>query len=238
MNVMLWKLPGIKLKFHVKHIEGAAPMHQLLVVAGGRAPQQQWLQQVAAGRQIYCADRGAAYALAAQLRPRAVFGDGDSAEATVYEQAEALGAELRNFPPAKDDTDLQLLLSQLPAGDILASGIWGGRFDHLYSNVFTLLGLKQQRQCQVVLADEQELLVLLKATEAVTLELEQPAKAVSLLALGAQAKASISGVRWPLQQAPLRQLYPYSISNEALSGQSLECCCHSGALGLYICWRE
>lgn len=238
----LFVLPELELRvmFHVKHHTVAlSPADTLLVVAGGRGPKIEWLHSISSGKKIYCADRGAEYCLAAGCVPAELFGDCDSSSQAVYRQARAAGTEVHSFNPAKDDTDLQLLLHNLPEGDILASGIWGGRFDHLYSNVYTLLGVKKQRDCRVILADDKEFMLLLTEGESVELKLQAVAEAVSMLLLSDSATVDFTGVRWPLQQATLRQLYPYAISNEVLEGAvKIRCTCHSGALGLYIRWAE
>lgn len=235
MESKLFVLPQLKLRvmFHVKHVEPFFTVADLLLVAGGRAPQLSWLQQVAADKALYCADRGVDACLAAGLVPLELFGDCDSSTQTVYAKAAALGSTVHSFNPAKDDTDLQLLLQNLPAGDIIATGIWGGRFDHLYSNVFTLLGAKKKRHCQVLLADTKEMMLLLTAGEAAELELKQKPMAISLLPLTAEAQVDFKGVRWPLNNAKLEQLYPYAISNEQ-SEKKICCICSSGAVGLYI----
>lgn len=239
MESKLFVLPQLKLRvmFHVKHGTALSPVEDILLVAGGRAPRLSWLQQVAAGKALYCADRGADACLAAGLVPLELFGDCDSSTQTVYAKVAALGSKVHSFNPAKDDTDLQLLLQNLPAGDIVATGIWGGRFDHLYSNIFSLLGAKKQRCCQVLLADTKELMLLLTAGEAAELELRQKPVAISLLPLTAEAQVDFKGVRWPLSNAKLEQLYPYAISNEQ-SEKKICCICSSGAVGLYIYWQE
>ena len=223
--------------FHVKH-SAAEATNDLLVVAGGRSPEPEWLRSVSMHKAVYAADRGAACCLAAGIVPLELFGDCDSTSPAVYKKAQQSGTLVHSFNPAKDDTDLQLLLHNLPAGDIIASGIWGGRFDHLYSNVFTLLGIKQERHCQVLLADEKELLLLLTAAEAVELKLNAPVEALSLLPLTERTIVDITGVRWPLARQELRQLYPYSISNVPLPAAAVGCTCSSGAVGLYIKWQE
>ncbi|WP_293695174.1 thiamine diphosphokinase [uncultured Phascolarctobacterium sp.] len=242
MAAKLFVLPELELRvmFHVKHHAAAlSPNEDLLVVAGGRGPQNEWLHSVSSGKKIYCADCGAEYCLAAGCVIAELFGDCDSSSQAVYKQARAAGTEVHSFNPAKDDTDLQLLLQNLPEGDIIASGIWGGRFDHLYSNVYTLLGVKKQRGCQVILADDKEFMLLLTEGESAELKLQVAAEAVSLLPLSESTTVDFTGVRWPLQQAILRQLYPYAISNEMRDGADKICCsCHSGALGLYIRWAE
>ncbi|MGM9583280.1 MAG: thiamine diphosphokinase [Phascolarctobacterium sp.] len=239
--------------FHVKHDEAeatadvgqfnakeAAAAQTKLLLAGGRAPAKAWLQALGKDYTVYCADKGASYALEVGLSPALVVGDCDSAAHTVYERAHKLGAKLDIHPPAKDDTDLQLLLEQLPQcqGMLVATGIWGGRFDHLYSNVYSLLAYKEKQGCQVVLADDQELLVLLTANESVEVSLRSlsSVQAISLLPLAASSSVSITGVRWPLQEAELTQQRPYAISNEPLASK-LACTCHYGKIGLYFHWQ-
>ena len=233
----LFVLPELELRvmFDVQK----QPGDTFVGVGGRRRPQKEWLARGSSDKKIYCADRGAEYCLAAGCVPAELFGDCDSSSQAVYRQARAAGTVVLSFNPAKDDTDLQLLLHNLPEGDILASGIWGGRFDHLYSNVYTLLGVKKQRDCRVILADDKEFMLLLTAGESVELKLQALAEAVSMLPLSDSTTVDFTGVRWPLQQATLRQLYPYAISNEVLEGAEKICCtCHSGALGLYIRWAE
>lgn len=242
MTDKLFVLPELELRvmFHVKHHAAAlSPAADLLVVAGGRGPEPEWLHNVSCGKKIYCADRGAEYCFAAGCAPAELFGDCDSSSQAVYQQAQAAGTVVHSFNPAKDDTDLQLLLHNLPEGDILASGIWGGRFDHLYSNVYTLLGVKKQRGCRVILADDKEFMLLLTEGESAELKLQAAAEAISLLPLSESTTVDFTGVRWPLQQSTLRQLYPYAISNEMRDDAEKICCtCHSGVLGLYIRWAE
>lgn len=209
------------------------------VIAGGRKPAAAWLQSVADGcsGDIYCADAGAAYCLEAGLQPKLLFGDGDSASEAVYNNLAKLGTVIKRFEPEKDDTDLQLLLKNI-TGSIIVSGIWGGRFDHLYSNVFSLLSYKKQQLCSVVLADEKEVMVLLSAKENVCIELQDihKVKAVSLLPLSQEAKVNLSGVYWPLTEGILQLLHPYAVSNIPL--ENFRCECLQGDVGLYICFEE
>lgn len=229
----------------------------VIALAGGRAPDVFWLRQLAAlydsqssGEEkssgqtlLCCADRGLQYAQAAGLAPALVVGDGDSATAEAYAKARLAGAVIHRHDPAKDDTDLQLLLRELPPCDLIVSGIWGGRFDHLYSAVFSLVGWREKRlargeSCRVLLADEREALLLLAAGEEYRLSLRPQArlKAVSLLPFSADAEASVSGVRWPLRRAKLPLFYPYAVSNELLPGaRSFTAACDRGSIGVYLC---
>lgn len=209
-----------------------------MIVAGGRAPQSRWLQQAAAEFEVSCADKGAVYCLQAGIYPWLLCGDGDSAGSDVYARLEQGKTEIVRFNPLKDDTDLQLLLTRQGKANLLASGIWGGRFDHLYSNIYSLLAYKRQAGCAVILADEQEVMVLLSEGEQAKISLpkQESVKAVSLLPLTPKVQTSISGVYWPLQEAELKMLHPYAISNVPLN--DVLCSCQQGELGLYFCFAE
>ena len=213
-----------------------------LAVAGGRAPSPAYLKdmvRLCPAAELFCADKGADYALAAGLVPRLLVGDEDSGSHITYERCAALGTQIEKHDPLKDATDLQLLLAKLPSAPLIISGIWGGRFDHLFSALYSLLSW-QQRQgqpCPVFLADEAEVLLLARGGEKWTFALKEPkkAEAVSLLPFTETAFASIEGVRWPLKGACLKQLQPYAVSNVLTAGGSnFTACCEDGALGIYL----
>lgn len=238
MSAAIWNLPECGVTFHVKHGGEAAPGFNV-AVAGGRAPDQGWLRELARQKKIYCADRGTQYCLEAGLSPALVVGDCDSADKEIYAKAGSLGAQIFVHPTAKDDTDLQLLLESLPQGDVVATGIFGGRFDHLFSNVYSMLAFKKRRACRVLLADEREFLLLLGGGENVEIYLKnkEAVGAISLLPLSASCRVDIGGVRWPLADALLTQARPYAISNEP-QNEKFTCGCLSGSVGLYIKWRD
>lgn len=209
----------------------------LLAMAGGNPPESLWLQETAGHSAVFCADKGIEACLNAGIVPKALWGDCDSTSAELYARAQRLGTEVHSFPREKDDTDLQLLLKELPEGDLICSGVWGGRFDHLYSNVFSLLQYKLKRKNQVLLADSRELMVLLQAGEAAELSFKIKPYSVSLLPLSSKTMVDFSGVHWPLSNAELELLHPYAISNEA-EEKSIVCKCHNGYVGLYCCFEK
>ena len=137
------------------------------------------------------------------------------------------------FNPAKDDTDLQLLLNNLPLkSNLLITGIWGGRFDHLYSNVFSLCSYKKRTNTAVIMADEQELMVLLAAGESLEFTAGSDFQALSLIPLE-NSCVSLIGTRWPLKKAELLTSYPYAVSNE-ITSEVVKMSCHSGFAGFYL----
>ena len=232
MNSKIFKLP----QFTAEVILPKQYNETNLVVAGGRIPDIAWLQEVAATQKLYCADKGVEVCLKAKLVPTELYGDGDSGAKEAYEKAKALGTAVMSFPVEKDDTDLQLVLQNLKACDLICTGVWGGRFDHLYSNVFSLLSYKEKHQAQVILADEKEAMLLVTAKEIVKLFLHKKVKALSLLPLSDVNKVTLKNVRWELEAAELKLLHPYAISNIPQDEVTFECL--EGRIGLYLCFEE
>ena len=232
MNTKLFKLP----QFTAEVILPKQYNETKLVVAGGRTPEVAWLGEVATTKKLYCADKGIEVCLQANLVPTALFGDGDSGSKEAYEKAQTLGTKVETFPVEKDDTDLQLVLQNLEGSDLICTGVWGGRFDHLYSNVFSLLSYKEVHQAQVILADDKEAMLLVTAKEAVKISLHKKVKALSLLPLSEVNKVTLKNVRWELQEAELKLLYPYAISNIPQDEFTFECL--DGKIGLYLCFEE
>ncbi len=256
-------LPDVDVLFHVKHHILKADRHDILIVAGGRKPDNNWLQYVVAGgrksddkwvpymgvqRKVFCADKGVEYCISNDLLPYLLFGDQDSTQKKYYDDVAARGTIVKTFPSLKDDTDLQLVLNEIPenATSIVATGIWGGRYDHLFSNVYSLLTCQDRLECPILLADEQELMILLQDTKEVKLNFlySKKVEAISILPLSASATVSIDGVYWPLDKEVVSQTKPYAISNQLADVEAcdeknnkIQCICHQGKIGLYIKWH-
>lgn len=210
----------------------------LVLMAGGRGPDPEWLKKAAADFPLYAADRGSDYCLRAGLWPVFACGDRDSGHAASWEQMKQRGCRIKTFLVNKDDTDLSLLLRELPdRACLLASGVWGGRADHLFANMLTLLNYQKERGGLVVMADDREILVFLEKGERAEWEADKTPKAVSLLPFSPEAKVSISGVRWPLEHAILKQQNPYAISNR-MADRILGASCEEGTVGLYMTYME
>lgn len=219
-------------KFVLKNIKNAGD-EVIVACAGGRKPELNWFKQAAAGRQVYCADKGVEICLDAGFKPQLLCGDADSAGTDYLKQARAEKIKTLLFNPDKDDTDWQLLLKNLPqAACLLATGIWGGRFDHLYSNVFSLYNYKKNTGAAVIMADDAELMVLLTDGESLEFTPAADFTALSLLPLQ-NSSISLTGTKWPLKEAELLVNYPYAVSNE-ITDSTVSVVCHSGCVGFYL----
>ncbi len=205
----------------------------IMASAGGRKPEINWFKTAAEGKKVYCADKGIEICLDAGLLPELLCGDADSAGADYLQQAQKKNIKTVLFNPEKDDTDLQLLLTMLPQKmPLLITGIWGGRFDHLYSNVFSLLAYKIKNNVPVIMADESEIMMLLTAGDCLEFIPQQEFTALSLLPLQ-DSNVSIKGVKWPLDEAELLVDNPYAVSNE-ITEKSVMIKCHKGCTGFYL----
>ncbi|MDR1049143.1 MAG: thiamine diphosphokinase, partial [Synergistaceae bacterium] len=130
-----------------------------LLVLGGRAPDPEWLRFAASGRTVWAVDRGAEACRAAGVVPELALGDFDSLDAGGRAWLEELGVGTEAYPPDKDYTDFQLALRRAGAGrGLLVTGCWGGRFDHAFANVFSILWGREWDAEVHAFADEAEAL--------------------------------------------------------------------------------
>lgn len=209
-------------------------------MAGGRKPDLAWLKQAAEGKIIVCADKGVSYCKEAGVIPEYLLGDGDSAQAD-FDWAGQNGVQVRKYDAYKDKTDLQLALEfieqQPDVGLLLATGIWGGRFDHAYSALFSVLAFNKKTSVPAILLDENETMFLFCKENELTLDFNAIPEVISVLPFSDRIKVSLSGCEWPLDKSIIERDNPYAVSNrlkfdETKVGFAL----HEGICGLYFCF--
>ena len=215
----------------------------LLVVAGGRRPAASWLEQVFRSFSArWCADSGLVYCLEAGVLPDRLVGDGDSTPSEVWNRAVDAGVSVSKHPVEKDLTDLQLALftagKELPGRPVLVTGCWGGRFDHLWANIFSALWAREQDVRILAFADEKECLFLLEGHESLDLCVsERTNGVVSLLPLTSEcAGVDLENVRWELKDSLLLQKHPYTVSNRTEGKGNISVRLQKGILGVYCGW--
>lgn len=209
-----------------------------LVVAGGRAPAQDWLTGLPAWTTV-CADRGVDYALAAGRRVALLVGDGDSGKSALYAEVAKTGV-VQQHPVDKDDTDLQLLLQELEKESchLVVTGVFGGRLDHLQSALRSLIAYKKRTGKQVLLADGTETLAILFPGELCIADVKtQKLPILSVLAFKDNSVATADHLRWPLNKTKLDLDHPYTLSNRPLD-EEMWTQCDEGKIGMYLCFEE
>ena len=223
------KLPEIEIEYST-----ALPREQLVLIGGGRQPDGRWLQQLAAGRKIWCIDHGVDICCQNNLIPELVLGDFDSCQTDSLIWAQKNGASTEQFNSRKDFTDTQAALTKARASNAytILTGALGKRFDHTYSTIFSF-GYTGNKGC---IADEQETIIFIYPDEAITIIPEFIPKAVSLLPVTDTVQGvTTRGLYWELKNAELKQNAPYTVSNELKPGeQKLHIAICNGILAVYI----
>lgn len=204
-----------------------------LIIAGGRRPEINWFKSVAQGKKIFAVDKGVELCRELNILPEKIIGDFDSAENSAVDWAAAKNIPIERHPIDKDFTDTQLALSKIkkPA---LITGIFGGRFDHSFSNVFSCANVP----LKIILADEREIIFYVKSGESFSVKFFQKPLALSLLPISEICGGvTINNVHWKLENATLAQDLPNAISNRVESSE-IKISVGNGTLAVYFCFSE
>ncbi len=191
---------------------------KVLILANGEPPSQMLLAQLAAEHDLFIATDGAALkAVRLGTLPDIVSGDFDSLDL----DAARLALPDAEFLPTPDQykTDLEKAFNiarDRGASEITIAGAAGGRIDHTLGNFSRLLRWREDLPDfpVVVVEDGSEVRAM---TGEMTLMTEL-GDAVSLLSFDGQARVSISGVRWPLEDH-LLSVGMGGLLNEAVAPQ-------------------
>lgn len=166
---------------------------------------------------IIAADGGARHALSLGIIPSVIIGDFDSLTETEVSVYADMGVHMLRYPPAKDETDLELaLLHAIRAGyePIIILGGYGGRLDQSLGNL-ALLSAPEALSAHVRLDDG--LTEAFFISEQATL-LGQAGDTVSLLPWGVSAEGvSTEGLVYPLNRETLLPYRTRGISNQMLT---------------------
>ncbi len=162
---------------------------------------------------IFC-DSGLKHLDQLQTEPNLIVGDFDSHENP------HLDVETIVLPCEKDDTDTVFAVKEaVKRGfeDFLLIGVVGARFDHTLGNVSILLYLDSLGKKSSIIDDYSEMEIISDKPVYIS---DQYAF-FSLLNISGCAKGiSISGAKYPLENAEIFCEYQYGISNEVLPGES------------------
>ena len=212
----------------------------LLMVLGGRAPSPEWFASLHLGGPVWAVDRGVETCHQCDLVPDRLIGDCDSASPQSWQWAARSGAPVFQYESDKDLTDFQLALDLAAETGVnyclAVTGIFGGRFDHLWSAVLSFLH-RSDGYIPLLLADDREGLLVLKGEERLSVGFEARPEALSLIPFSRECwGVSCGGVRWPLEDVVLEYRDPYSVSNRL--GDDMKVCVEvkSGLLGFYWEW--
>jgi thiamine pyrophosphokinase len=150
------------------------------------------------------------------LKPDLLIGDLDSVDASELAEVIDAGIDIRRFPPAKDQTDLELALEYaLKNGytQIVIAYPFGNRVDHTLGNL-SVLSRPDLAGITLSLDDGQVEARLLDASASLS---AQPGELISLIPWGAPVEGiTTQGLEYPLKNESLVPWQTRGISNVAL----------------------
>lgn len=180
---------------------------------------------------VIAADAGYESARALGVKADLLLGDYDSAPAPKIE-----GNTVR-LPAEKDDTDTYYAVRKaLEIGfeEVVILGGMGGRFDHTFANLQTLLFLANHGVRGYLVDETTEITVLLPGTY------EIPRQEDVYLSLFTTEKettgVTLRGLKYPLTNHTIRNEFPVGVSNE-FAAENATISLKSGGLYLMICRR-
>ena len=220
------KLPQCEINF-----TPAISDSEILLTAGGRRPNEKFFKAVAQGRKIFAVDKGIEICKACNILPQILIGDFDSAENAAVNWAIENKIPIERHPVEKDFTDTQLALELLRGkNSAIVTGIFGGRLDHLFSNIFTCANSETRN----FLADEREIIFYMKGGESVEVIFFEKPFALSLLPISKIcAGVTSKNLHWELDNATLQQNFPNAVSNRVESSK-IKISVETGTLAIYL----
>ena len=189
-------------------------MPRAILFANGDPPDPGFARQLIQPADILiAADGGARHAAALGLIPSVIIGDFDSISVDELSQFASAGTRLERYPPAKDETDLELALNHaLRAGcsPIIILGAYGGRLDHSLG-IFSLLSDPLYRAAGVRSEDGQTEAFFISQPAEID---GAPGDTVSLIAWGQPAEGvTTEGLEYPLKAETLSPYRTRGVSN-------------------------
>ena len=162
---------------------------------------------------VFC-DSGLKHLDGLQIEPSLIVGDFDS------HVNPHLDVETIVLPCEKDDTDTVFAVKEaVKRGfeDFLLVGVVGARLDHTLANTSILLYLDSQGKRGRIIDDYSEMEIV--SSEPISISEEF--SFFSLLNITGCAKGiTVTGAKYPLQDAEITCEYQYGVSNEVLAGET------------------
>jgi thiamine pyrophosphokinase len=190
-----------------------------VIVTGGEVDRDD-LEQVRSREDfVIGVDGGITVLLEANLLPHLAVGDFDSAGQEMYERLLRMGIPTKKLPPEKDVTDTHFAVTEAlkrRPGKILLLGAIGTRLDHTLANLFLL---EEIERCGVrgEICNRNNRIRLLRGGDSCRVR-KSRFRYLSLLPLTATVSGvTLTGFRYPLNDAVLRRNDSLGVSNELIA---------------------
>lgn len=194
--------------------------NRIVVVAGGEISPSD-LKQLTQRDRIFGVDGGILTLLEHGITPDCAVGDFDTAGPETLAFLKSREIPIENLPVAKDMTDTQFALEKAlheqPKEILILGALGGARFDHALANLF-LLEKATAAGVPCTLLHRNNRIRLMTGEEGEMVLQSGGYQYISLLALTDQVEGvTLTGFRYPLQNAVLTRSNPLGISNELLT---------------------
>lgn len=166
---------------------------------------------------IICADNSFPAAISQGVTPHLIIGDFDTGAPISFPE----GTEIMRFPVEKDDSDTMLCVKEAARRgftEITVAGGLSGRLDHTFANLQTLaygasIGL------DITVTDGENEALLLRPGKKIFPKKE--GFSLSVFSYGEKASGiSVRGVKYPLENGELTNLFPLGLSNEIIADEA------------------
>lgn len=150
--------------------------------------------------------------------PDIIVGDLDSISPETLAWAKGNNVAVREFPPEKDKTDLELALEEAiarGADEVTLTGAWGGRIDQTLANLFLLRAAKDKGVACAIRESAGEIFLVDKALTV----LGESGDTVSLLALEDARGVALEGFKYMISDGLLAVGSTLGVSNELVGNQ-------------------
>ncbi len=191
-----------------------------IVVSGGELDEELTVSILArqADRCVIGVDKGMEFLYQHQFMPDYIVGDFDSVREEVrdYYKNEA-HVPVREYNPVKDASDTEMairLAMTLGSKDITILGATGGRIDHLWANVQSLM-IPFKAGIEAKIVDRQNMITIIGGGETHIRKSEAFGPYFSVFPLGEEIFGfNISGAKYPLKNHILRPYDSLCVSNQ------------------------
>jgi thiamine pyrophosphokinase len=199
----------------------------VLIVGNGDIPERldRFVRDV-----TIAADRAALILLGRGIVPDIAVGDFDSVTAGELDEIRNRIPDVREFPPRKDETDLELAAAaalELKPRQVTVTGATGGRMDHLLANIGLLERLAAAGTEAVIVDAQNEIRLLTRA--GCTIPADPAYPYFSILPVTETAVVTLTGCAYPVDTRPFRRGGTLGVSN-AVAGTASRIVVHDGTV--------
>ena len=166
---------------------------------------------------VICADNSFPNALSQGVKPHLIIGDFDTGKTQAFPN----GIEIQRFPVEKDDADTMLCVKEAARRgftQITVLGGLSGRLDHTFANL-QMLAYGASNGLDITVTDGENEAFLLRPGK-ITLP-KKEGFSLSVFSYGEKASGiSLRGVKYPLENGSLTNLFPLGLSNEITANEA------------------